>query len=123
MQTSSESQQIEINSNGTTIKIEGESDIFGGVDLQIKAAQALIENMDFKFAHEHITYEYSQMAYVQIINSLGRLMKWDGDYPDNMSNIEIVQSFLNWFIEEGIHETPKYVALQLDHDEEWKVEL
>jgi hypothetical protein len=122
MQSSSEN-QIEINSNGTTIRIEGKSDIFGGVDLQIKAAQAVIENMDFKFAHEHKTYEYSQMAYVQIINSLGRLMKWDGDYPDRMTNIEIVQYFLNWLIEEGIHETPKYVALQLDQHEEKMGEL
>lgn len=120
MESSSEN-QIEINSNGTSIRIEGKSEIFGGVDLQIKAAQAVIENMDFKFAHEHKTYEYSQMAYVQIINSLGRLMKWDGDYPDRMTNIEIVQYFLlNWLIEEGIHENPKYAALQLDQGEEGK---
>jgi hypothetical protein len=122
MQFSSEN-QIEIHSNGITITVEGESEIFGGVDLQLKAAQAIIENMDFKFAQEHKDYEYPQMAYIQIINSLGRQMKWDGDYPGRMTNIEIVQYFLNWLIEEGIHETPKYAALQLDRDEEGMEEL
>jgi hypothetical protein len=109
--------QIEIHLNGITITVEGESEIFGGVDLQLKATQAIIENMDFKFAHEHKTYDYSEMAYIQIINSLGRLIKWDGDYPDECSNIEAVRLFLNMFIEEGTHETPKYVALLSEENE------
>ncbi|MEK4008352.1 hypothetical protein [Paenibacillus sp. FSL H3-0333] len=110
MQFSSEN-QIEIHSNGVAITVEGESEIFGGVDLQLKAAQAIIENMDFKFAHEHKTYEYSQMAYIQIIDSLGRLIQMDGDYPDDCSNIEAVKLFLDWVIEDRIHETPKYAVL------------
>ncbi|UNK20446.1 hypothetical protein MNQ98_10715 [Paenibacillus sp. N3/727] len=40
---------IQIRSGEMTITVEGEHEIFGGVDLQIEAIIAMIETLDFNF--------------------------------------------------------------------------
>ncbi|MEK4207137.1 hypothetical protein [Paenibacillus sp. FSL R10-2788] len=113
----SEYNDIQINLENMTIKIEGEHEIFGGADLQLKAAKTIIEMMDFKFAHE-TDYGYSQKAHIQLINSIGKSIKNEGVYPDEMPNIQVVQSFLNWFIEdEKLHENKVYAELLKDEEE------
>ncbi|WP_342480258.1 hypothetical protein NST07_23515 [Paenibacillus sp. FSL L8-0340] len=108
---------ILIRSEDVTVTINGEHEIFMGADLQLKAVKAIIESMDFKFAHED-DYAYSQKAHIQIINSLGKSIKSEGIYPDEMPNILVVQSFLNWFIDdEKLHENKVYAELLKDDED------
>ncbi|MEC0089916.1 hypothetical protein [Paenibacillus macquariensis] len=110
--------KVEMFSEDININIEGKSDIFGGVDLSVKAAREIIESLDFKFAYETVGMEYSQIAHIQLVSSIGRSIKNLGFYPDEMPNIEVIQHFLNWFIDEAkLHETEKYATL-LEEDEE-----
>jgi hypothetical protein len=114
-----EKHDIEIRSDGLKIIVKGDSKIFGGVDLSLKAALTLIESLDFKFAQDHVGFDYPQKAHIQVINSLGRSIKAQGFYPDELSNIEVVQHFLNWFIEQNIHESDEYTSLLKDEEDEY----
>lgn len=92
-----------------------------GADLQLKVAKAIIECMDFKLAHEG-DYTFSQKAHIQIqiINSLGKSIKNEGIYPDETPNIQFVQSFLNWFINDAkLHKNKVYTELLKDDEDNY----
>ncbi|MGG4481230.1 hypothetical protein [Paenibacillus illinoisensis] len=83
------------------IVVEGNSEIFGGVDLQVNAITTMLGSLDFKFAHDHVGYEYADKAFTKILDSLGGALKAEiAEYPDGMSNIEFVQYYLNFMLEE-----------------------
>lgn len=81
--------------------VEGDSEIFGGVDLQVSAITTMLDNLDFKFAHDHVGYDYADKAFEQILDSLGGALKAEvAEYPEGMSNIEFVQYYLKFMLEE-----------------------
>ncbi|WDQ34961.1 hypothetical protein PTQ21_12250 [Paenibacillus marchantiae] len=83
------------------IVVEGNSEIFGGVDLQVSAITAMLENLDFKFANDHLGNDYADKAFTKILDSMGRALKAETEeYPDGMSNIEFIQYYLKFMLEE-----------------------
>jgi hypothetical protein len=108
---------ISIQSGDIKINIEGNSEQFGGLDLQVKAVKALIEVMDFKFAEEE-DFEIRQKVYLQILDAVGSMIKLDFEgFSDEKRNIEAVRDFLDWVLEEKLHEHPGYKEL-LDQPQE-----
>ncbi|WP_145153925.1 hypothetical protein [Paenibacillus xylanexedens] len=82
------------------IVVEGNSEIFGGVDLQIHAITAMLENLDFKFAYDHAGHDYADNAFLKILDSLGSAIKAEGPYPEGMSNLEAVQYYLKFTLDQ-----------------------
>jgi hypothetical protein len=97
-------ERIEINFNhegDKEITVEGSSDIFGGLGLQINAIKVMLENLDFKFAYDHVGYDYADKAFLQILDSLGSALKSEiTEYPEGISNIKFVQYYLKFLLEE-----------------------
>lgn len=123
MKNKSELNTLEFVSQDVSVKVEGKSEIFGGVDLQVAAAKQLLSFIDFKFAQEHAGMDYPQKAHIQLINAIGSTIKDQGYYPDELSNLEVVQGFLNWFLDDAkLHQTEEYVELlKEDEDEEFEI--
>ncbi|MMZ54846.1 hypothetical protein D1872_166750 [compost metagenome] len=93
--------KINFNHGGANeIVVEGNSEIFGGVDLQINAIKVMLENLDFKFARDQAGYDYSDKAFLQIIDSLGSALRAEGEYPEGISNVEAVLYYLKFALEE-----------------------
>ncbi|MFS0855199.1 hypothetical protein [Paenibacillus taichungensis] len=83
------------------IVVEGNSEIFGGVDLQITTITTMLESLDFKFAHDHVGHDYADKSFTKILDSLGAALKGEiPEYPEGMSNIEFVQYYLKFMLEE-----------------------
>lgn len=97
------------------VEICGESEIFEGVDLKLKAINSLIHSLDFKYANEEFA-DYDEKAMITIIDEVGRLLQ-NADQFRAESNIHSVQAFLNWFIKIRLHETSDYRAILLDSEE------
>jgi hypothetical protein len=99
---------IEYHSEDLKIVIEGEGDIFGSLDLKVRAIKALIANIDFKFAEEIDEYAKDKV-FLQIIDSLGSLIKSDAMFPQDSKqiNIDVTRKYLEWVIEVKQHEIPQ----------------
>ncbi|MFD2384987.1 hypothetical protein ACFSWD_28380 [Paenibacillus xanthanilyticus] len=111
--------EIEIFSEGINVTITGEGDekVFGNVDLSLKAAVATIEMLDFKFALD-VDDNYAQKAHVQLLHAIGGSIKAGGFYPSEATNLQVAQSFLNWFLENKLDKEPEYAELlKQDEDE------
>lgn len=102
---------------GISIEIKGSSNQFGALDLQVEAIKSLISMMDFKFAEEE-DFDIRQKVYLQILDAVGSMIKLDFEgFSDEKRNIEAVRDFLNWVLEEKLHEHPGYKEL-LDQPKE-----
>lgn len=100
-----------VNYDDLTISVEGNSEQFGGLDLQVKAIQALIEMMDFKFAEEEDP-EAQQKVFLSLIDTIGAMMKLDfHGFDDEKMNIEFVKDFIEWTIANKLHKQPEYAQL------------
>ncbi|KAA8787848.1 hypothetical protein EC604_28915 [Paenibacillus amylolyticus] len=82
------------------IVVEGNSEIFGGVDLQIQAITAMLENLNFKFAYDHVGPDYADQSFLRILEALGSALKAEGVYPDGISNMEAVQYYLKFTLDQ-----------------------
>ncbi|WP_026574497.1 hypothetical protein [Bacillus sp. UNC438CL73TsuS30] len=109
---------LKIYADDMEIIIDGESEVFNGLVLQVKAIKALIETLDFKFAQEE-DMEASQKSYLVLLDAIGAMLKVEMPVFDNdeTPNIETVNQFLTWILEKEVHKQPGYAEL-LDQDEE-----
>lgn len=107
---------IQLHSDELKITIEGEGDVFGSLDLQVKAIKALIEMINFKFAME--IDEYAQdKVYLQIFDALGILIKSDSLGDKSLKNVEVAHSYLEFALRNKIHQLPQ-IQFLLDVVEE-----
>lgn len=93
------------------VTIEGESKVFGGADLLLKAVQELISSFDFKFQEDE-NPGVQEQYYISIIDSIGEIMKLDFPGDDTSKrNIEVVRDYLNYFLEENLYEDNRFKDL------------
>lgn len=95
-----------VNGEDITIITQGESKDFGGLDLQLRAAIQLINSFDFKFQEEDDP-EIRDKTYLALIDVIGTAIKsyWLDPSAKNKTNIQVVQDFIGYFIEENTHKS------------------
>lgn len=101
-------ERLVITQEDLKITIEGESEVFGGADLQLKALLALIQ-FDFKF-QEEVDMDIRTKYYLTILNRLGAVMLWDdftGKPTDN--KLEYIKKYIGWAIDQKTIESPGVV--------------
>ncbi|WP_042375317.1 hypothetical protein [Neobacillus jeddahensis] len=106
------------NLGDTVVTVEGPTEQFGSLGLQINAIKGLIEMLNFKSVEEDDP-EASQKAYLVLLDTIGAMLKTESPAfdNDNTRNIEAVHQFLEWVLKAKIHEQTGYSEL-LDKDEE-----
>lgn len=109
---------IEVTYGDMIIKIEGKSQIFGGLDLQVNAIKALISMMDMKFAEEKDEYARDKV-YLQILDAVGSHIRLDSIFPakETEKNVHVTKKYLDWIIESEIDEVPQ-IKMLLDAADE-----
>jgi hypothetical protein len=111
---------LEVHFDGVKVQVDGESNVFNGLDLQVKAIKGLIETMDFNFAQED-DMEIDQKTYLVLLDAIGSMLRANMHAFDteNSKNIEVVHQFLSWVIKNDVHKQPEYAkALDQKDDEE-----
>lgn len=90
-------EQIEIKDIKTDLEIEirGTAKVFGGNDLKLRAILLLIDSLDYKFQEEEDP-DISQKDYLKILQAIGKQIKQEGFFDNNLSEIEIVKQFLDY---------------------------
>jgi hypothetical protein len=96
-----------------TVILQGESNVFGGADLQLRAALYLIGSIDFKFQEESDPY-IRDKTYITLIDQIGALLKANSDMK--AMNIEVAKQFIESFIEDNSHKSKVFKDL-LDQEE------
>ncbi|EJW14365.1 hypothetical protein M5X17_00135 [Paenibacillus alvei] len=101
------------------IIIQGESEVFGGNDLKLRAALDLIGSFDFKFQEEDDPY-IRDKTYITLIDRIGAMMKsyWLDPSMEKKMNIEAVKDFIEFVINEKMHESREFKNL-LDQEDEF----
>jgi hypothetical protein len=114
-----EKRKIIANLGDTKVTIEGPSEQFGSLDLQVKAIKGLIEMLDFKFVEEEDPGS-RQKVYLALLDTIGAMLKVDmvAFNNDDTRNIETVHQFLTWVLKERVHEQPGYAELLDQEDAE-----
>ncbi|WP_374723599.1 hypothetical protein [Calidifontibacillus erzurumensis] len=110
--------EIKVNFGDLEIKIKGKSDQFWGLDLQVEAIKALIEMIDLKFAREKDA-EIVQKVYLSILDTLGANLKVDiMGFNSKKRNIEAVNEFIKWCLDEKLYEREGFAELLDQEDDE-----
>lgn len=109
----------EDNSKDLNIIIQGESEVFGGNDLKLRAALDLIGSFDFKLQEEDDPY-IRDKTYITLIDLIGALIKsyWLDPSMKKKMNIEAVKDFIEFFMNEKMHESREFKHL-LDQENEF----
>ncbi|MFB5678770.1 hypothetical protein [Paenibacillus terreus] len=109
---------LEDSTKDLKIIIQGESEEFGSNDLKLRAALNLIESFDFKFQEEDDPY-IRDKTYITLIDLIGAMIKsyWLDPSMKQKMNIEVVKDFIEFFINEKMHESRDFKGL-LDQEDE-----
>ncbi|WP_336883822.1 hypothetical protein [Priestia koreensis] len=102
--------ELELTSGDVTINLTGPTMTFNGLDLQIKGILKLLDTLDFKFAVDK-DYDFPLKAFLMVLDKLGSVMRLEGDYGRERSNLEVVAAFLEWVSENGLADSKMFKEL------------
>lgn len=116
---SKQTEKLVVSGQGLTITIEGDSEQFGGEDLQLRAALQLL-GFDFGFL-ENEDFDIREKYYLTILSYLGSIIKYDMPYKVNESDLVFLKNHLEWMIEQKFEDIPQFkefIEKYLPQDEE-----
>ena len=110
---SKENRKLEIRNGDVKITVEGQSEVFGGNDLKLKAIHALINNFDFTF-EEKQNCSIRDLYIVAIVTSLGKFIM-NYDPPEilppgalDTTPLKFVREYIDWCLNDD-YEDDSYV--------------